>query len=103
MQLPSRGYTPKPSATRRGQQVDNPPLRDTDTQTLRFLLQDATHEQKEQQELINKDVELRLRANHLSWVEADKFTVKVSTTLKFHWIAIGLLATALFALYFRRG
>lgn len=38
------GYKPKPSATRYGQRVDNPPLELHDTARLRILLQDETQD-----------------------------------------------------------
>lgn len=58
------GYAPRPSQTRYGQRVDNPPLENSDTARLRVLLQDETQDDWKLQRQINKELELKLRTVH---------------------------------------
>jgi len=54
----------RPSATRYGQRVDNPPLENSDTARLRVMLQDETQDDWHTQRLFNVEVEKRLATSH---------------------------------------
>lgn len=58
------GYRPRPSATRRGQNVENPPLEGSDTARLRVLIQQHTQDWEHDQGDINKDILDRLTTLH---------------------------------------
>jgi len=104
------GRSIRPSATRRGQHVDNPVIDTSATGQVRTLVDRATQDDWHEQGLLNADFDTRLKANHRNWVEMDKLKLgdmctKVAThgrDLFYHWLAIVALGGLVFDLYRRK-
>lgn len=92
-------YNPRPSQTRRGQAIEELHA-STNTQRLRQLLLSETQDDWQTQREVNGEVEGKLTRIHERWQILDalklpELAASVKITLRFHWIAIGVLATAL--------
>ena len=86
----------RPSATRFGQRVDNPPLENSDTARLRVLLQDETQDDWHAQRQFNVEVEKRLATSHEWRVNLhERGGVADQRDIAILWKALGVVTTIL--------
>ena len=91
-----RGYTPRPSQTRHGQRVDNPPVELNDTGRLRVLIAEIAADSDHDQARAIAEIEKILEVNKERWqkhYQRDK-ELADRRDIKYLWVAIGLLAGA---------
>lgn len=88
-------YDPRPSQTRRGQRVDNPPVRDTDTAELKALVEEQTQDDRFQQNRINAMVHTKLAVNDRRWVEYDeaKGNLPTKSDIAHIWMALAAVGS----------
>lgn len=90
------GYHPRPSQTRYGQRVENPPAALDDTARLRILISELVADSDHDQTRAIAEIEKILEVNKERWQKqfqrdrelADKRDVK------YLWVALGLLTSA---------
>lgn len=85
----------RPSQTRRGQRIDNPPLEYTDTARLRVLLEEETQDSWHEQEEFNRNVEKILAVHQERWKSHYAERTEYARKSEIAWLkwAIGALAT----------
>jgi hypothetical protein len=87
----------RPSSTRYGQRVDNPPLETSDTARLRVLLQDETQDDWHSQREFNVEVEKRLASLHDWRQHVDRAGIADQRDVSVLWKAIGVIGAILMA------
>lgn len=89
-------YRPKPSQTRYGQRVDNPPVELNDTGRLRVLIAEIAQDSDHDQARAIAEIEKILEVNKERWqkhYQRDK-ELADRRDIKYLWTAIALLAGA---------